>query len=137
MNMDEHIVEARRWLQYSREDLQTAETLLTQTRIYRHICWLAQQAVEKMVKAALFGLQIDFPRAHDLDLLRNLLPDSWKVKDQFPDLAALTEWAVESRYPGDWPEATESDAKFALEQARDFWKVIKEDIQHHLEDLLK
>ena len=25
----------------------------------------------------------------------------------YPDLAELTEWAVETRYPGEWPEATE------------------------------
>ena len=81
MSADEHIIEARRWLQYAREDLQTAELLLAQTLVFRQICWLAQQSVEKMLKAALFGLQVDFPRAHDLDLLRNLLPDGRHVKE--------------------------------------------------------
>ena len=90
-----------------------------------------------MFKAALFALQVNFPRAHDLDLLRNLLPASWQVKEQFSDLAEMTEWAVESRYPGNWPEAIESDAEKALEQAKQIWNVIGEDIQKHLPVLLE
>jgi len=34
MSADEHIIEARRWLQYAREDLETAETLLTHTLVF-------------------------------------------------------------------------------------------------------
>lgn len=61
---------------------------------------------------------IDFPFRHDLDALRNLLPSGWAVKHEFPDLAWLTAWAVEARYPGDWPEATVEDARRAVALAR-------------------
>ncbi len=40
------------------------------------------------------------------------------MKKEFPDLAELTVWAVEARYPGDWPEATRDDAERAVAQAR-------------------
>lgn len=30
----------------------------------------------------------------------------------------LAEWAVEARYPGDMPDAVETDAKTAVQQAR-------------------
>jgi hypothetical protein len=52
-----------------------------------------------------------------LDALRDLIPEGWSVKTRFPDLAILTEWAVEARYPGDWQEASEADARFAVQQA--------------------
>ncbi len=58
------------------------------------------------IKAALIFLQIDFPRRHDLDALRNLLPGGWLLKDSLPDLAELTKWAAEAYYPGDRQEAT-------------------------------
>ena len=61
--------------------------------------------------------EIDFPWRHDLDALRNLLPEGLKTRDDHPDLAALTEWAVEARYPGEWPEASEDDSRTAVEQA--------------------
>ena len=112
MNEAERGPEVRRWLRYSQEDLAAAETLIEQEDVTpRHVCWLAQQAAEKALKAVLVFLQIDFPRRHDLDALRNMIPAGWKLKENHPDLAALTEWAVEARYPGDWPDAVEQDAR--------------------------
>lgn len=40
------------------------------------------------------------------------------MRREHPDLAELTEWAVEARYPGDWQEATVEDAQRAARQAR-------------------
>lgn len=98
-----------RWLRYAEEDLITAETLLEQPRIVpRQACWLAQQAAEKAIKAVLVFLQIDFPRTHDLDALRNLIPVDWQLKTAHPDLASLSEWAVEARYPSEWEEPTKT-----------------------------
>jgi len=97
MNDTEHRAETRRWLRYAREDLEGAETLLERRIVVpRHICWLAQQSVEKAIKAICIFLGLDFPRRHDLDALRNLVPDDWQVKTEHVDLAALTEWAVEA-----------------------------------------
>jgi len=83
----------------------------------RHACLLAQQAAEKMIKAVLIRLQVEFPRSHDLDRLRTLLPTAMRLLVDGIDLAELTEWAVESRYPGDWPELSASDARRAIEAA--------------------
>jgi len=112
--------------------LDAAEVLVEQRNVVpRHICWLAQQAAEKAIKAVLVFLQIDFPRRHDLDALRNLLPSDWKVKEEQPDLADLTEWAVEARYPGDWPDATEADARSAVQQAQAVWESVCADLSRH------
>ena len=119
MSDPEHRDEALRWLRFAREDLAVAERLLRfPDAVPRHICWLAQQAAEKALKAALILEGVEFPYRHDLDALRNLLPDGWAVKREHPDLAELTVWAVEARYPGDWPEATREDAQQAVAQAR-------------------
>ena len=132
MNATDRLVETVRWLRYAEEDLITAETLFSQPHVVpRHACWFAQQAVEKALKAVLVFLEIDFPRTHDLDLLRNLVPDSWQFKEVCPDLASLTEWAVEARYPGDWQEATHAEADTAVEQARIVWESISTELTQH------
>ncbi|MDE0042080.1 MAG: HEPN domain-containing protein [Candidatus Poribacteria bacterium] len=119
MTAADRFAQTARWLRYAEEDLRTAESLLRLPHgIPRHACWLAQQAAEKALKAVLTSLQIDFPRTHDLDTLRNLVPDGWHLKDAHPDLVRLTEWTVEARYPGDWAEPTDEEAKAAVEQAR-------------------
>lgn len=129
MSSSELLAEVRRWLRFALEDLRAAEMLLTESATRpRHACWLAQQAAEKAIKGALAYEQIPFPFRHDLDALRNLLPEGWTVKAQHPDLAELTEWAVEARYPGDWPEATADDARHAVEQARRVCQCVTHDL---------
>ena len=96
--------DALRWLRFSREDLDIAGLLLTRhPPASRHVCWLTQQAAEKALKAALDLDGIEFPFTHDLDALRNSLPEGWAVRTAHAELAELTQWAVETRYPGDWP----------------------------------
>ena len=98
MNDSELVDEARRWLRFATEDLDVAQRLLAADGTPpRHACSLAQQAAEKALKAALVLEGIDFPFRHDLDALRNLLPDPWSVRRTHTDLAQLTEWAVEAR----------------------------------------
>ena len=88
--------EALRWLRFSGDDLDVAQHLLTSLpSAPRHVCSLSQQAAEKALKAALVLEGADFPFSHDLDALRNLLPPGWPVRTEHPDLAELTEWAVE------------------------------------------
>jgi HEPN domain-containing protein len=136
MSEPEPLAEVRRWLRYAREDLEAAESLLAEeTHAPRHPCWLAQQAAEKALKAALVFLEVDFPRRHDLDALRNLLPGDWLVRSQQPDLAELTEWAVEARYPGDWPDASEENAQRAVQQARAVYESVRGDLAQRGVDL--
>ena len=83
MNEAEHLRETQHWLRYAHEDLAGAETLLEQRVVVpRHIFWLAQRSAEKALKAMLVFLALDFPRRHDLDALRHLVPDDWQVKTE-------------------------------------------------------
>jgi HEPN domain-containing protein len=125
--------EAARWLGYSLSDLRAAEKLQHDPDPFpRQVCFLAQQAAEKALKAVLVLLQNDFPFTHDLDRLRDLLPDGWAVKSAYPDLAELTIWAVEARYPADLPEAAPVDAAKALQIARAVYHTIEQDILNRL-----
>lgn len=119
MTSPEVVAEVHRWLRFAEEDLDAAESLLRdESFVPRHVCWLSQQAAEKSIKGLLTVHQTPFPFRHDLDALRNLLPEKSIVRREHPDLAELTEWAVEARYPGDWQEATVDDAQRAARQAR-------------------
>ena len=123
------IEEARRWLRYAREDLHQSESVLAQDQpVFRHACWFAQQAAEKALKAGLVLLQRSFPRTHDLSRLLDLLPSNWAIRAAGADLPALTEWATESRYPGDWEEATQAEAETAVRTAQAVLAAIQQDM---------
>ncbi len=84
----------------------------------------AQQASEKYLKAALVIEQIRFPRTHELERLRPLLPTGWALPDQ-EALAGLSRFAVAGRYPDGLfdagfdtgPEPTWSDAEESVRLA--------------------
>ena len=132
MQVNDRFQNTSRWLRYAEEDLITAETLLKHAHVPpRQSCWHAQQATEKALKSVLIFLEIDFPRTHDLDVLRNLVPDSWHLTTAHPDLSDLTRWAVEARYPEDMPETTNADASEAVEQARTVWTSVSTTLAEH------
>jgi HEPN domain-containing protein len=119
----------RRWMHYAETDLLAAERLLNQPDIAPHVaCFHAQQAAEKALKAALVFEQIEPPRTHNLDAVRDCLPPAWRVHANHPSLGRLTAWAVESRYPGMAPEATVTQARDAVAQARAVVRSIRADL---------
>lgn len=124
--------EARRWLAFAQDDRVVAEESSRTGLIAPHIgCYHAQQAVEKTLKSIVVFLQVRFPFRHDLDELRDHLPPGWQDANAHPDLSMLTQWAVEGRYPGNWPEATDADVRAAAQQARAVWLAILDDLDQH------
>lgn len=132
MSESECLRETGRWLRFAHDDQRGPEALLEREDVPpRLTCFLAQQAAEKAIKAALIFLQIEFPFRHDLDLLRTLLPDGWTLKNTPTSLSALSTWAVRGRYPSDLPDATQEVAEAAVEQAREVYETALKDLENH------
>lgn len=106
-------------MRYAAEDLELGERLAVDGAVSpRFACWYFQQAAEKALKAALALEGIAFSYTHDLDALCDIMPDSWFLGEERPDLSDLTALAVETRYPGQWAEPTAEDARRAGADAR-------------------
>lgn len=129
MNAAEIESETRRWFAYASSDLLAAQSLMEGPVPYsRQACFLAQQAAEKALKAALIFVDVRVPRTHDLDRVRNLLPAGWRQKLEPLDLRSLSVWATEARYPGDSPEPVADDADAALALARSLLSAVRDEL---------
>ena len=125
--------EAKRWMDYAKSDLDAANILLEKGDFFpRQICFMSQQAGEKALKAILVYLGINFPKTHDLDLIRELIPVGWEVKEKFPQLYDLSVWAVESRYPGHTPDVTEGEAQETLRLAEAVFDAVSAELKKHI-----
>ena len=109
-----------RWLQKADRDLRVAENemhTLSGDVVTEAVCFHAQQAVEKYIKAFLISKQIKFPRTHNIEVLLELCgpadPDFSTL-----DLTRLSFYAVEVRYPDELDEPSLHDAERSLEIAR-------------------
>jgi|JI8StandDraft_1071087.scaffolds.fasta_scaffold15574_2 HEPN domain-containing protein len=118
MNQNDSDSETIIWLNYSLDDLKTAKLILSTKDdwiVPRNICYLCQQAVEKAIKAIYVSENQRFHKIHDLDSLKNNLPDSWKdFGNTITDLSQLSDWAIEGRYPGDWNPPNTNDAMWRI-----------------------
>ena len=64
----------QQWLDKARKDLATAEILLREEfEDYENAGFHAQQGAEKFIKAFLVCHQIQFPKSHDITVLRQLV----------------------------------------------------------------
>lgn len=129
-----NVSEARLWMSYAKSDLDAAYALLEKGDFFpRQICFLAQQAGEKALKAILILLGINFPKVHDLDRIRELIPEGWEVKEKFPELYDLSVWAVESRYPGHTPDVTEGEARDTLHLAKSVFEAVSAELEERIQ----
>jgi HEPN domain len=67
------------------------------------VCFHAQQATEKALKAVLVLYGIDFPRSHALERLLALIPAEPASTFEVESVVELTPWAATGRYPEDIP----------------------------------
>jgi HEPN domain-containing protein len=94
--------DAREWLNRARSNLAKARSTSGAPEVYlEDLCFDAQQAAEKAVKAVLIHLGAQFPYVHDLAQLLSLV--EWagqSVPESIKRAASLSDYAVETRYPG-------------------------------------
>ncbi|MDI6736329.1 MAG: HEPN domain-containing protein [bacterium] len=103
------------WLIHAKSDLTLAKLGLSQDVLWEQICFHAQQAVEKSLKAILLFFKIDFPFTHDLEELLDTFEHAGiSIPSEFLEVGVLTPYAVETRYPGFWGEISEYDVNEAI-----------------------
>ena len=111
---------AMQWAQKAENDLTTAShTLRLRTNCPTDtICFHAQQCVEKYVKAVLVLNGIEFGRTHHISALLTLLPSGIRPQLTPEEQERFTEYAVTTRYPGDYDPISREEAQRAVQIAR-------------------
>ncbi len=83
------------------------------------VCFHAQQAVEKALKAVLLRKGIQFPLIHDIEeLIEIAQKERCPLPDWAEEMAVMTPYAVETRYPGHWEDLQETEVTEALRVAQ-------------------
>jgi len=106
------------WLRRAHSDLALASIALPAGVLYTELCFHAQQAAEKSIKAVLVHYGIEFRKAHNIDYLLTLLPKEVPLPSEVEDAVGLTSYAVALRYPGDYEDVTEEAYREAIQAAR-------------------
>jgi len=106
-----------RWLEYAISDLALAKTPLKEGVMLETLCFQAQQAIEKSLKAVLIHMEIEYPKVHSIERLVTLLSDTLEVPDFILESAEMTKYATFIRYPGEYEEVTTEEYQKAIRLA--------------------
>jgi len=114
----------QQWLAKAQQDLAAARIILKEKfESYDLVGFHAQQSVEKFMKAILVRHQVEFPKTHNISILKDLIAKAdEKLGQQLVPMETLTAYGVEYRYPGVYDSLSEEQGKEALklsEQTRD------------------
>ncbi len=106
------------WLRRAKSNLIRAKQPKHEEVFWEDLCFDAQQAVEKSLKALLLFHKIPFRFVHDIaELLTVLEQNGLSLPEQIRAAAELSDYAVEARYPGPMEPVTEDEYKEAVKIA--------------------
>jgi len=105
------------WLRHAYSDLALATLTPSPRILLEQLCFHAQQAAEKSLKAILVAYGTPVPRTHNLRSLLDLLPVDLSIPSDVLDAAGLSDYAVASRYPGTTEPVDAQELREAAEMA--------------------
>jgi len=105
----------RDWLTRAKSNLIRSKQPKPEEVLWEDLCFDTQQAVEKALKAVLLARGISFRFVHDIAELITFLENQGIIlPEEVRSSAELTDYSVESRYPGPFEPVTEEEFKKAL-----------------------
>jgi HEPN domain-containing protein len=120
------------WLRRAESNLARAAMGQTDKRIlYEDLCFDCQQAVEKSLKSLIVFYDFEPVVTHSIPLLLNSIQEQIEISipETINESAILTDYAVQTRYPGFYEPVTESEYNTALQLATLVFNWVKEKVE--------
>ncbi len=104
------VASPEQWIARARSNLIRAQQPKPEDVFWEDLCFDAQQAAEKALKAAILKKSGTFRYTHDLgELWSELKAIGVSLPDFAQDSTALSQFAAGARYPGPYEPVTEAD----------------------------
>lgn len=99
------------WLRRAQSNFEKAKAgRVSEGILFEDLCFDCQQAVEKSLKAFHIYLDIPFPMTHSITrLLENIEKSGIELPQHIKESIILTDYAVNTRYPGDYEPVSEQE----------------------------
>ena len=118
------------WLNFAKEDLETAKTLLNSEYLFnRSICYHCQQSAEKDLKAYIIYLDLPLNKTHNLIKIVDQISELDKEITQLHKaVEVLTDYVVTARYPDDSELIPDEESKLAFQESEKINNYVKSKI---------
>jgi HEPN domain-containing protein len=97
------------WLDRAKSSFELSKITANELIYYEDLCFQAQQASEKALKGLLIYLGDDPDFTHNLGILLDALKKYIEIPEIIKEAIKLTNFAVQTRYPGEYEEITKEE----------------------------
>jgi len=117
------------WIKRAKSSLELAQAEIVHYIYYEDLCYQSQQAVEKALKGLLiyYGVEPEF--THNIEILLNEVKKFTDIPENIKEAALLTNYAVQTRYPGEYDEITKEEYEKSIKIAKDCLQWIEDKIR--------
>jgi HEPN domain-containing protein len=107
------------WIKRAKSNLELAQAEIIRHIYYEDLCYQSQQAVEKALKGLLifYGVEPEF--THNIEILLKELKKFTDIPENIKEAAQLTNYAVQTRYPGEYEEVIKEEYEKTIKMAKD------------------
>ena len=97
------------WIERAKSSMELAQAKIIRYIHYEDLCFQLQQAAEKALKGLLIYYGFEPEYTHNIEILLKELKDFTKIPENIKEAAQLTNYAVQTRYPGEYDEITKEE----------------------------
>jgi len=107
------------WIERAKGSLELAQAKIIRHICYEDLCYQSQQAAEKALKGLLiyYGIEPEF--THNIEILLKEIKKFTDIPENIKETVQLTNYAVQTRYPGEYEEITKEEYKRSVKTAKD------------------
>jgi HEPN domain-containing protein len=105
------------WIERAKSSLELAQAKIIRHIHYEDLCFQLQQAAEKALKGLLiyYGREPEF--THNIEILLKEIRNFTPIPENIKEAVQLTNYAVQTRYPGEYEEITKEEYEDSIKIA--------------------
>jgi len=107
------------WIKRAESSLELSKARISNIIYFEDLCYQSQQAVEKALKGLLIFYGVEPEYTHNIEILLNEVKKFTDIPENIKEAALLTNYAVQTRYPGEYDEITKEEYENCLRIAKD------------------
>jgi HEPN domain-containing protein len=117
------------WLNRAKSSYELSKATISKNIYLEDLCYQIQQSVEKALKGLLiyYGVEPEF--THNIGVLLSEVEKYTEIPNNLLEAMDLTNYAVQTRYPGSYDEITKSEYEKALKIAKECLEWIENQIK--------
>ena len=106
------------WINRAKSSYELSKATISTAICFEDLCYQAQQAVEKSLKGFLIYFNVEPEFTHNIRKLLNELEKHTEIPESIKESMDLTNYAVQTRYPGEYDEITKEEYENSIRIAK-------------------